>query len=120
MNWYIQVLTNLMDFSGRARRKEYWMFTLFNIIFMIAAGIIDMIVFGDYGFVYAVYSLLLLVPSIAVCFRRIHDIGKSAWWLLIGLVPVLGSLLLLYWFIKDGDYGENQWGKSPKYDGAVI
>lgn len=117
MNWYIHVLKNCFYFSGRARRKEYWMFMLFNIIFSIVAMIMDSILFGQSGggILYGIYTLILLVPTIAVGIRRLHDVGKSGWWLLIGLIPVLGGLLLLYWAVKDGERGTNHWGPSAKY-----
>ncbi|MBT3819593.1 MAG: DUF805 domain-containing protein, partial [Lentimicrobiaceae bacterium] len=87
MNWYLAVLKNYAGFSGRARRKEYWMFTLFNIIFAIVAMILDNVL-GiamaeiGYGPLYGLYALAMLIPGLAVSVRRLHDVGKSGWMLL--------------------------------------
>lgn len=113
MEWYLQVLRKYADFSGRARRKEYWMFVLFNIIIAIPLVIIDMALFGHY-LLYIIYVLIILIPSIAVAVRRLHDIGKSGWFYLISLIPVVGAIILLIWFCKDGEAGTNKWGKNPK------
>jgi len=123
MNWYLKVLKQYADFSGRARRKEYWMFTLFNIIFFIAVAILDNALgttfklFGQslgYGWFYLIYGLVIIVPSLAVCIRRLHDIGKSGWFYLIGLIPLVGFIILLVWFCTNSQAGENKWGVNPK------
>jgi len=119
MNWYLKVLKNYAVFSGRARRKEYWMFTLFNIIFLIIAMVLDNILGTaiedvGYGLFYFLYALSVLIPSLAVGVRRLHDVGKSGWFLLIALIPIIGSIWLLVLFCTDGDAGENKFGANPK------
>ena len=119
MELYIKVLKQYADFSGRARRKEFWMFVLFNTIFAIGAMLIDRM-FGmtiqglAYGWICLIYSLAVLLPSLAVGVRRLHDIGKSGWYYIIALIPVAGWILLLFWFCKDGQVGENEYGLNPK------
>ncbi len=120
MNWYLKVLRQWSDFKGRARRKEYWMFALFNIIFLIIAAILDN-VFGltfsreiPYGYIYLLYALIVIVPGLAVSVRRLHDISKSGWWYLIAFIPLIGAIWLLVLFVSDGTPGENQWGMNPK------
>jgi uncharacterized membrane protein YhaH (DUF805 family) len=119
MSWYIAVLKKYAVFSGRARRKEYWMFVLFNLIFLAVATILDSVLKTNferlpYGWIYTVYALAVVIPSLAVAIRRLHDIGKSGWWLLIALVPLIGSIWLLVLYVKDSQPGENQYGPNPK------
>ena len=119
MNWYLAVLKNYAGFSGRARRKEYWMFVLFNLLFIIAAMIIDNVAgltFGDlpYGLFYILYALAVFIPSLAVSIRRLHDIGKSGWMVLISFIPIVGAIWLLVLMVTDSDPGENQYGPNPK------
>lgn len=119
MNWYLKVLKQYADFSGRARRKEYWMFALFNLIFVIVAAILDNILgltFGQlpYGVFYFLYALALIVPGLAVAVRRLHDIGKSGWMILIGLIPLVGAIWLIVLMVLDSKPGENQYGPNPK------
>ena len=123
MNWYLKVMRQYADFSGRARRKEYWMFTLFCLIFFIVAAILDNVlgttfkIAGQslpYGWLYVILGLATIVPSLAVCVRRLHDIGKSGWYYFIGLIPLVGGIILLVWFCQDSQTGENKWGVNPK------
>lgn len=119
MNWYLKVLKQYADFNGRARRKEYWMFVLFNIIFSIVAMILDNILgiaIGGigYGLLYGLYVLAVLIPSIAVAVRRLHDIGKSGWMILISLIPLIGAIWLLVLLVTDSNSGENEYGPNPK------
>ena len=110
------------DFNGRASRKEYWIFTLFNVIIIFALmsvmkvgtalesselSIIGMVLF--YG-----YVLAIIIPSLAVCVRRLHDIGKSGWYYFIGLIPLVGGIILFIWFCKDGQADKNEYGVNPK------
>lgn len=108
MNDYISVLKKYAVFSGRASRREYWMFFAFNIIVAILTGIIDAAtgvpVLGP------LYSLAVLIPGIAVTIRRLHDTDHSGWWILVGLVPFVGFLVLLYFMIIEGTKGGNQFG----------
>ena len=119
MNWYLKVLKQYADFKGRARRKEYWMFILFNIIFGGIAMILDS-VFGiaiegvGYGPLYGVYVLVLFIPGLAVAVRRLHDIGKSGWMILIALIPVIGAIWILVLMVTDSNPGENLYGANPK------
>lgn len=98
------------EFSGRARRREYWYFVLFN---SIVAGVLN-ILLGDENVVAAAYSLITLVPGIAVCWRRLHDIGKSGAWWLLHFVPLVGWIFLLVWYCRDSEPGFNDYGPSPK------
>lgn len=118
MDWYLAVLRKYAVFSGRARRKEYWMFVLFNLIFMFAAFILDSILSGDrgYGFIYTIYSLAVLLPGLAVSVRRLHDIGKSGWFILLGFIPIIGIIWLLVLMCLDGNTGDNMYGPNPKND----
>ncbi len=112
MNWYLSVLKNYAVFEGRARRKEYWMFFLVNILISIAFQVVD----GVLGTVFLgiIYSLAVFVPSLAVGVRRLHDVDKSGWWLLLVLIPVVGVLVLIYFAATEGTQGSNQYGSSPK------
>lgn len=110
MNWYLAVLKKYVDFSGRARRKEYWFFFLFNFIIAIVLGIIDaMLGLGFLGFI---YMLAVLLPALAVTIRRLHDTDRSGWWILIALVPVIGIVLLVF-MVLPGTSGDNQYGPDP-------
>ncbi len=113
MNYYIDVLKKYAVFTGRARRKEYWLFVLFSIIISIIISFVATLLGDDRGIVHILYSLAVLVPSIAVTARRLHDVGKSGWWQLIALIPVFGIYL---WILvcRDSDVGENIYGPNPK------
>lgn len=119
MEWYLKVLRQYADFSGRARRKEYWMFALFNVIFMFIAMSIDRL-FGtssssqNFGLISGIYNLAIIIPSIAVSVRRLHDINKSGWMLLVNFAPLIGTIWLLILFIREGDSGINSYGLDPK------
>lgn len=119
MNWYFAVLKNYAGFSGRARRKEYWMFFLFNIIFAVVAVILDKI-FGTviegvgYGLFYILYVLVVFIPGLAVSVRRLHDIGKSGLMILITAIPLIGTVWFLVLMVLDSVPGENQYGPNPK------
>lgn len=127
MNWYLKVLKQYFDFSGRARRKEYWMFTLFNVIIAFVLGIVDGLTgmtagMETLGLLGALYTLLVLIPSIAVSARRLHDIDRSGWWMLIGLIPLIGAIVLLVWACSEGTRGDNRFGSDPKVgeDGGGV
>ena len=115
MEWYISVLKKYADFSGRSRRKEYWMFFLINIIIGIVLGLLATIL--KTGILSTIYSLAVLIPGIAVCIRRLHDIGKSGWWWFIVLIPLVGPIWLLVLVCTEGNNGNNQYGSNPK---AVV
>ena len=99
-----------VTFSGRARRSEYWYFVLAISIVSIVLTLID----GGEGVLSLLWSLGTLLPSLAVGVRRLHDIGRSGWWLLIILVPLIGFVVLIYFAIKDSEPGENRFGPNPK------
>jgi len=120
MEWYLLALKRYAEFNGRSRRKEYWIYTLYNIvIYMVLylAGFVTLLrssiymVFFGLAFVYA---LAVLVPSLSVCVRRLHDIDKSGWFILIGLIPAVGGIILLVLLCLDGTPGDNRYGPSPK------
>jgi len=119
MNWYWKVLRKYAVFSGRARRKEYWLFVLFNIIISIALTVIDTMT-GTFskeasaGLLSGIYTLAVLIPGIAVAVRRLHDIDRSGWWLLIILIPVIGAIVLLVFMVQNSKPGENRFGENPK------
>jgi uncharacterized membrane protein YhaH (DUF805 family) len=112
MQWYLKVLRQYADFSGRARRTEYWMFTLFNFIAMIVLVLIDQVL--GTGFLAFVYVLAVLLPSLAVAARRLHDIGRGGWWQLIGFIPLIGAIIMIVWCVTEGQPQPNQWGPNPK------
>lgn len=122
MNWYLKALKQYADFNGRARRKEYWLFVLFNYIFLIVAIILDHILgitFDSYlgigyGPLSVLYRLALLIPGLAVTVRRLHDVGKSGWMILIALIPLIGPIWLLFLIVTDSQPGTNKWGQNPK------
>ena len=113
MNWYLEVLRNYAVFSGRARRTEYWMFVLFNFIIAVAIGVVEGIL-GSPGVLGLLYALGVLIPALAVSVRRLHDTGRSGLWLLIGLIPLIGFIVLLVFMVQDSDPGQNQYGMNPK------
>jgi uncharacterized membrane protein YhaH (DUF805 family) len=121
MDWYLKVLKNYVGFEGRARRREYWMFVLFSFIVSILIAIVDAIMgttqsLGGIGLLGGLYTLAVLVPSIALGARRLHDIGKSGWWQLIVLIPLLGAIVLIVWAASEGTRGSNAYGEDPKAD----
>ena len=113
MEWYLKVVRdNYANFNGRASRQEYWMFFLFNMIFAIVIMGIDIIL--GLGFLNIIYFLVVMIPGIAVGIRRLHDIGKSGWMVLIGLIPCIGAFWLLYLMVQDSSTLDNEYGPSPK------
>ncbi|KGO89221.1 DUF805 domain-containing protein [Flavobacterium suncheonense] len=112
MNYYFDVLKKYAQFSGRARRKEYWMFFLFNMI--IVYGLIFLGTVSEYFLIaYGIYALGVLLPSLAVGVRRMHDVGKSGWFLLI---PIYSLILA----VTEGEKGNNRYGKDPKSPGDEL
>ncbi len=120
MNWYLEVLKKYAVFNGRAHRKEYWYFVLFNILVYVAFGFIDAMV-GTFngedrtGLLSGIYSLAILIPSIAVGVRRLHDTNRSGWWMLISLIPIIGAIVLIVYLASDSVSDENQYGLNPKW-----
>ncbi len=107
------VFTQYVGFSGRARRSEYWYFTLF---YAIVDGVLTGLGQASSAFsvIAGIFALAVLLPSIAVSIRRLHDIGKSGWWLLISLIPVIGAIILIVFACKDSEPGDNAYGPNPK------
>ncbi len=113
MHWYLDVLKNYTGFSGRARRTELWMFWLINLGVVIGLTIVESII-GLPGVLSGLYNLAVLLPSIAVGLRRLHDTDRTGWWLLIAFVPFIGAIVLLIFFCIEGTKGDNQYGPDPK------
>ncbi|MFF4246064.1 DUF805 domain-containing protein [Streptomyces sp. NPDC001822] len=111
MSWYLAVLKNYAGFSGRARRKEYWMYTLFNIIAL--AVLLGISVAVDTTIPYLIYVVAVIIPSLAVLVRRLHDTGRSGWWILLGVVP-FGGIVLLVFSCLEGSNEVNEYGANPK------
>jgi uncharacterized membrane protein YhaH (DUF805 family) len=125
MEWYLLVLKRYAEFTGRSRRKEYWMYTLYSIVIYLVlyiAGLVTLMrgniymVFFGLAFVYA---LAVLVPGLAVSVRRLHDIGKSGWFILLCLIPLVGGVIVLVLMCLDSTPGDNQYGPNPKGVGAI-
>jgi len=110
-------LSRYIDFNTRSSRSEYWYWVLFVILLSIVAGVIDGIIF-DAPILRSLVTLGLLVPGIAVGVRRLHDIDRSGWWYLIALIPIVGALVLIYWFVQPGTPGSNEYGDNPLGDAA--
>lgn len=127
MEWYIRAFKKATQFSGRAHRREYWMFFLWNAVFGLAASIVDRAAGLEFdtgiaiggepvtvGVVWIVYSLVVLVPSLAIVSRRLHDVNRSGWWQLIGLIPIVGLVVVIVWLATQGMNGPNQFGPDPR------
>jgi uncharacterized membrane protein YhaH (DUF805 family) len=118
MDWYFKVLKNYLGFSGRARRKEFWMFILVNLVLTVVLSLLDKMlglrIAGDEGLLTTVYGVLIFLPYWAVQFRRLHDTDRSAWWLLLLLIPLVGWLIILAFNCQNGTPGENEYGADPK------
>jgi uncharacterized membrane protein YhaH (DUF805 family) len=107
------VLTlNYANFNGRAARPEYRWYVLFVLIADIVLYIIDVNILG-FQLLGAVFGLATLIPSLAVSVRRLHDIDKSGWWILLGIIPVIGWIILIYWYVQPGTPSDNQYGPPP-------
>ena len=113
LDWMLMPYKRYVDFAGRSRRKEYWMFVLFNILISFVLYFIEGLAGGP-GVVGGLYSLAVLIPSIAVGVRRLHDTNRTGWWLLIGLIPLIGTVILIIFLVQDGEQGANQYGPDPK------
>lgn len=130
MDWYVKALKQYVDFSGRARRREYWMFFLVNLVIVIVLSVIDTMLgtggwrstagggsffaSGSLGLLSGLYSLAVLLPTIAVAVRRLHDTDRSGWWILLGFIPIVGGIVLLVFYVLEGTRGPNRFGPDPK------
>ncbi|MET0271032.1 MAG: DUF805 domain-containing protein [Sphingomonas sp.] len=142
MDWMLLPLRRYAQFTGRARRKEYWMFALFIVIASIVLAIVESVLgigtttttsgvpADAYGFAYSadhnmgwlsgLFALAMLIPSIAVGVRRLHDTDRSGWWMLIGLIPLIGGIVLFVFMVTSGTRGPNRFGPDPvEADSAV-
>ena len=122
MEWYLKVVRdNFANFNGRARRKEYWMFILFNFLIALGLGVVTGILsaisesLGMLGAViYVIYAIAILIPNLAVIVRRLHDTGNSGWMILISFIPLIGGIWLLVLMCTEGNVGPNEYGPDPK------
>jgi uncharacterized membrane protein YhaH (DUF805 family) len=129
MNWYMEVVKKYAVFSGRARRAEYWWFFLINFVIGIVLSILSSIVmansnsnssFNVFSCISGLYGLALLLPGLGVVIRRLHDTGKSGWWIFISLIPLVGEIWLLVILATDSQPGDNQYGPNPKTGPAPV
>ena len=134
MDWFMMVFKKYAQFDGRSRRSEYWYFNLFYILILMALCIpaVGLLGFGQHmhstiitalgGIIYfamAIFCLAVIVPSIAVMVRRLHDTGRSGWWYFISFVPLIGPIVLLVFLLTDSQPGDNMYGPNPKGIGAA-
>ena len=122
--YYLDILTNkYADFKGRARRKEYWMWTLYYTLILLFAMVLDNVLglnfelLGQdlgYGWLYVIIGITHLIPGLGIVVRRLHDVGKSGWFYLIILIPLIGFIWILVLFCTDGVKEDNKWGSNPK------
>jgi uncharacterized membrane protein YhaH (DUF805 family) len=132
MQYFIKCIKQYADFKGRARRKEYWMFALFNIILLILAMGLDNLLGSTfkvealpggqlpYGWLYLIVALATFLPGLAAGVRRLHDVNKSGWFYFIALIPLIGAIWLLVLFCTEGTRGPNQYGEDPKGNGPLL
>lgn len=121
MNWYVDVLKKYAVFTGRACRKEYWMFFLFNLIIIFCLSFIEGLLgisSSGYGILSSLYSFAILLPCVGVTIRRLHDTNRSGWWWLISFVPLIGAIILIVFMVQDSQEGANQYGPNPKLNNA--
>jgi uncharacterized membrane protein YhaH (DUF805 family) len=119
MNWYLQALKQYAVFKGRARRKEYWFFALFNLIVSVVLTAVDYATGSldpEYGvgLLSGLYSLAILLPGLAVTVRRLHDTDRTGWWVLIAFIPFIGAIVLLVFMLLNSKPGDNRYGPNPK------
>ena len=125
MSWYLEVLKKYAVFSGRSRRMEFWYFVLFNIIVAVVLALIDTLLgtttgVSSFGLLSGIYSLAVIIPSLAVTVRRLHDIDRTGWWIFINLIPLIGTIVLLVFAVTDGTPGSNRYGPNPKESTARV
>lgn len=119
MNWYMTAFKKYATFSGRARRKEYWYFVLFNLISLIIINFIDIMI-GTFdaaagiGLLGGLYAVLAFLPTLSVAVRRLHDTGRTGWWLLLYLIPLVGAIVIFVFLVLDSEPNENKYGNNPK------
>jgi uncharacterized membrane protein YhaH (DUF805 family) len=111
MQYFTNALKKYADFSGRATRQEYWMYILFYMVFYIVLAVVEGVL--GLSILTTVFSLGLLVPTISLAARRLHDTGRTGWWQLLSLVPIVGSIVLIVFLVQDSD-DDNPYGQNPK------
>ena len=131
MEWMLMPLRRYAEFSGRSRRKEYWMFWLLNMLIGLFVGLVFLV--GYYAdmsqtdmdtylmpvvYLVCLWSLATLIPGFAVTIRRLHDTDRSGWAILFGLIPIIGGFMLLYFYVQEGTAGPNRFGPDPKLERA--
>ena len=119
MSWFLVAVKKYAVFEGRARRKEYWFFVLFYIIFALVLGLVDsfagtVLAGTNIGLFGTIFGVALFVPSLAVSVRRLHDTGRSGWWILIIVIPLIGLIVFLVFTVQDSQSVENRFGANPK------
>ncbi len=120
MNYYFAAFRKYAVFKGRSTRSEYWYFTLFNILAVGVFGLIDQLMGtfnfdAGYGPLSAIYTLAMILPGLGVSIRRLHDTGRSGWWFMITIIPVIGLLVFWYFALLDSDPNPNEYGESPSW-----
>lgn len=120
VEYFKLALSKYAQFTGRSRRSEYWYFVLGNIVLSVIATMLGLVLGETIGSMLSgIISIGLLIPGIAVGVRRLHDTGRSGWWLLVGLVPLIGAIVLIVWFASDSQPGANEYGPNPKTGAAA-
>ncbi|MCW8345096.1 MULTISPECIES: DUF805 domain-containing protein [Vibrio] len=119
MNWFISVLKRPIEFSGRARRKEYWYFMGISVLISVILTIIDNAlgwysVSEEIGILSGIFTLFIILPSLSVTARRLHDTGRTGWWMLLYFIPIIGFFVMLYFLVLDSENAENVYGSNPK------
>ncbi|HLR12026.1 MAG TPA: DUF805 domain-containing protein [Burkholderiaceae bacterium] len=115
-NWYVRGLQRYIQFTGRAGRAEFWYYILIYILIVIGLRVIDTVLFGvttGNGVLTWLFWLFSIMPNLAIGARRLHDTGRSGWWLLLSLIPIVGLIVLLIWFINRGQPDSNAYGPPP-------
>ena len=115
-----KVLSNYANFDGRATRSEFWWFALFYVLLQLAGGVLDVTLFPEspFGPIGMLLTLALLLPYLAVSARRLHDVDRTGWWLLISFVPVIGAIVLVVFCVQRGTPGPNRFGAPPSAKSA--
>lgn len=117
MEYFIKAFEEFGNFNDRATRKEYWMFILFYIFIYIGLGLVDSLL--GMSLLTSIFSLVLFIPSLSFAARRLHDTGRSGWWQLLVLLPLIGAIVLLVFLVLDSEPGDNEYGPATKYPAGV-